>query len=792
MSLFKNLIDINHGYVYINNLKSLNSNKFIETFDSNKLVYILNNEDKIKEKYRDNARNLPILENYFKQSKNGELKVEYYQNENDIYGRYMAKGSLSGQNMVREVRHTIFKDKYIDVDIKNCHPNIIVWLCKNMDINFNYLNHYIVNRDEVLQELVDINPNLTKDYMKSMILALNNGGEKDYKSIVKNDFINQYKIEITTIRKQICSKLHKFTDKVKELNAGNDFNLEGKTMANICLLIENQILMIMMKYLKTKFPVNHFKNSILCFDGIMLRKESCLDIDIYIKEMEDIFIKNGLTNIKLSVKPLISLELPEYDPLVKYKLIEKTKSIEVIKKHYNKFEEDNYYWADLLEYFDNNEWNVKDTEPLQYLINNLHRVLAIINDNVMIKESDNNFTEVKSFAKFTSQEIHLVDDNNKDKSVNLGVYINKHKKHFNLFSKIDASYDFDCKDKRTFICSRHFIAKEIVDFETSSLIILKDFIKTNICSGNQEMYDYEIKKLAVMVKYPHLKTKTITLLLSHKQGCGKNLYTDFLCNRVFGSYNCISNLPGIEGLFRNENSMMFGKKLIVINEMASTKEEFISNFNKMKGLITESEQRVKFNYANAFMAKLSTEYYALSNHKNSYVIESEYSRREFVPDIDESYANNREYFAPIFEALNTPECGNAFYSYLMSQEITYDEFMKIQIPNSETKKQVVELNKSDLQLFLDYLLAKIKEKGTDDEDEDEVNLDDYMTEKSKEKKSIDIEIISSQLYKLWQVYANKNGCKHQPNKSLKALLEKHGHESTRTSAGITYKFTRPL
>jgi len=188
LKLFDSLFNIDDGYININNILSLNKNKFTEVFDQNKLTFILNNLGQVKDKYRDDARNLPILDSYLSSSKNGKISVVYDQDlEKAMYGRFMAKNCLSGQNMVREVRHTIFYDYYLDLDINNCHPNIILWLCLNMGIKYNYLNQYINDRDSIIEELIKLNPNKDKGFFKKVFLSINNGGDKDYKSIIKND-----------------------------------------------------------------------------------------------------------------------------------------------------------------------------------------------------------------------------------------------------------------------------------------------------------------------------------------------------------------------------------------------------------------------------------------------------------------------------------------------------------------------------------------------------------------------------------------------------------------------------
>jgi hypothetical protein len=61
---------------------------------------------------------------YLHKSKNGKINVKYIQKNN--VGRFIAGGGLSLANMAKIFRHTIAEGYYIDIDIKNCHPVILL------------------------------------------------------------------------------------------------------------------------------------------------------------------------------------------------------------------------------------------------------------------------------------------------------------------------------------------------------------------------------------------------------------------------------------------------------------------------------------------------------------------------------------------------------------------------------------------------------------------------------------------------------------------------------------------
>ena len=59
--------------------------------------------------------------------------MSYSKSKNsDGDGRWFAKNMGSMQNMKRGIRHTICKGIWIDLDIVNCHPTLLLQLCKNI------------------------------------------------------------------------------------------------------------------------------------------------------------------------------------------------------------------------------------------------------------------------------------------------------------------------------------------------------------------------------------------------------------------------------------------------------------------------------------------------------------------------------------------------------------------------------------------------------------------------------------------------------------------------------------
>lgn len=321
--LFEQIFDMETGGPSVENLRAVDE-PFYESFDHSKLAFILNNIDTIKKLYRPTARNDLALDKYYLKSKSdnrglGSIRVKYIQNYRDtIRGRYQAVGSLSGQAMVREVRHTIFDEDYIDMDMDNCHPVITVWMCGKLGIQCEFMAEYVANREERIREIIAINPSLCREDVKKLFLSINYGGKSIYKHVEnKTEFLVGYYKESAALKVAICGAFPYFkaeSDKSR-VKRKADYNLPGAAMSHVCCFVENQLLMIIVEYLREK--VGDVSDSILCFDGIMIKREK-FDIS-YLSDLESIFSDLDIP-MKLSVKDMkpIDLEALGYDCFEEY------------------------------------------------------------------------------------------------------------------------------------------------------------------------------------------------------------------------------------------------------------------------------------------------------------------------------------------------------------------------------------------------------------------------------------------------------------------------------------------
>ena len=152
-----------------------------ERINKKKAQWVINNFDKIKlrpqidEDEKKQIKNITIdYCNKIIKSKDGTIKIMYTKSKNQTTGRYYSKNGL--QTIVREIRHTLCRDDYIDIDMVNSEAVILLNYCKLNKIDCNNLEYYVEHRNEIINDIVDNHTDLSYGDVKMEFLKIINGG----------------------------------------------------------------------------------------------------------------------------------------------------------------------------------------------------------------------------------------------------------------------------------------------------------------------------------------------------------------------------------------------------------------------------------------------------------------------------------------------------------------------------------------------------------------------------------------------------------------------------------------
>lgn len=212
----------------------------------------------------------------------GIVSVTYRRCKDYSFGRVYPNHSLSLCAIRREIRHTIAKDLYTDIDISNAHAEIIYQTLKYHKKDCNILEEYVLNREVKLKEIID-KYNVTREQAKNLfIILLYFGSFKTWLKLVKlpedtrqTGYIYKFTKERNIYGDLIEQENPNISLEIKQSKVKKnifDYNEKASIVSIWCQEIEQRILYEIYKYCKLKNYIDNENIGILCFDGIMIKK----------------------------------------------------------------------------------------------------------------------------------------------------------------------------------------------------------------------------------------------------------------------------------------------------------------------------------------------------------------------------------------------------------------------------------------------------------------------------------------------------------------------------------------
>ena len=673
-------------------LKKLENNKYItlrERFDKSKLQHILTHIDEFKKSIKKSIKKdgleegtLTIMKKYHNKSWNGKCITTYRQN-NGI-GRIYAIKSLSLQNLPRRIRHTISKDYYVDIDIVNAHPVFLNHICKTLNIECSNLDNYVNNRETLL---------LNVENGKQVILSIMNGGEKDFEKLKnKPKWIVDLRNEFYTIRCKLSNEIYNedfLKHQEERIKLHKNFNHEASFMNVILCNFENEILMSIYRFFGSP------KEAVFCFDGIMLPIEGNYDLS---KCEKDILKKHNI-NIKLKTKEMNDgFELGEIEEYKEpysldyyidfHNLINKTIYEEQIEEWLNNtivkiesggkgfFLTKNKKFDRLTKMYSVYYKPVKDVEILKNLAVkcNVKNILFDKKIKIKIEEAIND----KKNEKYTPNEKIMLLNLKKEGIAREYNYTGISKS----YSKCTPSYlenklstrNLPCFNDVDFIpflkrkgdlklhsCFNLFTGFPLENIKSQTNILfekslLYKHIRDEFCDGNADEFNHLLDHIADIVQCP-ADIRGSSHLIYSKQGIGKTLFGFFMA-KILGSDHVIS-FENADEYFQKFNLHTANKLLKIFEEVAEKSSAF-TKYNQLKGDQTKKVEKIEPKGLESFTTAHCARFWYFTNNENALYIEGD-DRRHTLHRCNNRYANNLEYFGPIWEEVNDLNfCKSAF------------------------------------------------------------------------------------------------------------------------------------
>jgi len=300
----------------------------IEIIDLKKLRCIVKNIDELQDQIgrctdmktynkMDYEGTKTILKRYLaSKDKNGSSKIKYDFSSKSKDGRLFSK-TPSLQGLPKIVRHTIAGDNMIDIDIKNCHPEIFKWYCKNNSIVCDNLCYYIDNRDNCLSDLTNTFEDLSRDDAKTSVLSIINGGAGSIDFESAPQWYSNLVIEVSKAHEIIAKNFPNYVSAVKRTKGEDVYNINGKVCNKMFCKYEGIILNHMRDFAKSC----GLQVGALAFDGLMVYKKDGINLNEILLGMEEYIFNKVEIQLKIVEKVMdegIDLTKFNYDMEIPY------------------------------------------------------------------------------------------------------------------------------------------------------------------------------------------------------------------------------------------------------------------------------------------------------------------------------------------------------------------------------------------------------------------------------------------------------------------------------------------
>ena len=647
--------------------------QYEERYDMNKLKFLnsLSLDTYTKLIHKESAKKTDIKSNFetFRKfvskciTNNGEIQPVYSQN--CLRGRFYAR-SPSIQQLSKHIRGFLCSEISTDIDIKNCYPVILKYICNKNNILCPDLTYYVEHRDEIFKEYKS-----ECEEIKKQIFTIMFGG----RFTPKNDFVIKFKKEYLTIQTKL-SNIKDYKDYFDNFNKAKP-NKEGGATFKIIEDVEKEVVSKAIDFLKAK------KCEILAYmyDGCMIYGDYYENSDL-LRELNECVLESfAYLNIEFVYKNhLIGSELIElykdFDP--DDQVVEREGGCsDAYEEERRLFEK---YCAKIID---------KSVFIVEKFKNN--RVYETLQ-----------FTECKLMVSYRHLEYITMVDNKPKTNKFLQKWLND--SCMRLYDNVDIFPPGVLVPNNYYNLWTSFEAEYIQTYthKQNSLDFILNHIKI-ICGNDEDVFNYFVKWIAYIIQCP--SKKSICPVFVSKEGAGKGSMFN-LFRKMLGDKKILECTVPERDVWGDFNGPMMNAYLVNINELG--KKQQSDSIGKIKGLITDHE--LVINQKGQPQVKIMSYHkFIITTNSEDPVYTDENDRRFFVIRSSDEKLNNLEYFKKMNEYLDDPDVIKTCYEYFKNipDIINFPFLVK---PVSKFHDNLKELNKSVITQFLEHLCYLHSEK----------------------------------------------------------------------------------
>jgi len=610
-----------------------------------------------------------LYDNRKKGSIDGSHRVEYKLARSGAgklgYGRlYGTKGSF--ETLEREIRGTICKEFYHDIDIKNAHPVFLHQLAKtNYNIEMPEVKRYCDNREEYLKQMLDNNKQpLSRDDAKSAILKIMFGGKNEY------DFLREFEKEVKRFTQlslgtdEKHQKLLQYVRKVQgdcglSIGSGKkEYKIKNIWGTFLALILQSEEVKCMLSMRKS-LTEQEWAVDVLAYDGVCIRRQPKKELtENTLRQTEqDVLADTGYV-VELADKEFECFEIPVD---TKAEIAPKISAGEYDEKKVQ-FETNHFYFAP-------------------------QNTIAEVNEKGQLAfySLEHAATLYKSF-----DFIHSTHDIC-DRTPFLKVWLNDGTKRTHW--EIDQKPSDDPRIYSPPVVFAHERETAPEDEDNKVLSFFRELVE--LAAGHDhDMEVYILYWFAHILQKPFENPGT-SIILTGRQGCGKDTLGDFVSEWLIGR-NYSHNYTSTEQFWDKHDCERMGKFFIKIEEASGFLNR--QHLGQMKAIITSHSLTVNPKGTKALTTSNYNRIFMTTNEGSPVKMEDG-NRRFVISACSAKRVGDHAYWKALRAALFNKEGAAVVAKFLLNRNL--DNYDPKVIPISAYAKEVMENDKSPEDMFLD-------------------------------------------------------------------------------------------
>lgn len=585
----------------------------------------------------------------------------------EVGGRLYCGGSIQGLPV--DLRGALMPHT-TDIDMKNAHPKILLYICKKHNIVCPQLEYFCNNREHIFNSM-----DQDKDYCKKIYLKAVNSDRLN--KVEKNEFFKAFDKECKKIQKEIC-KIDDYKDIVKSVPQHKLYNFCGSAINRILCVYENRILREIIKVLIRK----NIEIAVLMFDGLMIYGNYYNNNELLSELEEQINNEFEGLNMKLAYKEHSKeIEIPN-----DYKIPTAEEKLEEVK--INTFE-------DVCEEFEKSHCKIVNTSSF----------IKVWNNKIIFM----NRTQLKTAYEHLSYEKKKIAEDGtikviKKKFINDWLEYPKMKHYQNV-----GIYPPPLKcPEDIYNLWRPFDMELIEEYEEKleELEVFKKHIKI-LCNNQNDIYEYLIRWIGQMIKYPAIKS--ICPVLISLEGAGKGTLIR-LIEKMLGIEKVYETTKPSRDVWGDFNGRMTNSYLVVLNELS--KKQTLDATNYIKGLITDPIITINNKGVSQYDINSYHRFIITTNNEEP-IGTAKDDRRKLIIRSSDELIGNKEYFSYVNDVLLTDvNVIKTCYEFFKNLD-GLDKFLSLPMPTTEYQQGLQQLSISPIENWIkDMVMGYI---GTEEE-----------------------------------------------------------------------------